>query len=366
MRSFAVTLTMVLMASPAMAQPPQVMQFQGGGGPPGGGRMMMMGGGDPDQMFNMFAKGKDVINRADLEGWQQGMFDRFAQRLGITNGQISRDQFKHAVESRMREGGGGGFGGPPNAEQMARFLDRRFQGYDKNGDGLLDANEMPDALKAERDKWDANHDGFVDLNEYKAYAQARFGQRGGESPAPGGGPTHPENAPVGPALIPEADLDVRRPVVLRYGKLPKDMPSWFAELDTDCDGQVGLYEWVKGSKPISEFREMDGSDDGFLTPEELLRFNNNGKSVNFNVVGSGTTGTQAPSYSGGRDGNGFRPWVGDRPRGGPDGNSRGDRPRGEGRSGMWWGNMGGGPGGRPRGGDGRRDNRPDNRPAGRG
>src|SRR2546430_11873492 len=41
--------------------------------------------------------------------------------------------------------------------------------------------------------------------------------------------------------------------------------------------QVGLYEWVKGGKPISEFREMDFNDDGFLTAEEVLRFVHVGK-----------------------------------------------------------------------------------------
>jgi hypothetical protein len=112
---------------------------------------------------------------------------------------------------------------------------------------------------------------------------------------------------------------------------------------------------------------MDGSDDGFLTAEEVLRFNNNGRSVNFNVAGGGTAPAASPSYAAGRDGNGFRPWNGERPRGGPDGNgNRGERPRmGPGGVPGWWGgNMGGG--GRPRGGAGGGNGNRGDRPAGRG
>ena len=66
----------------------------------------------------------------------------------------------------------------------------------------------------------------------------------------------------------------QRPVVLRYGKMPKELPSWFNELDTDKDGQVGMYEWRSDSRVVSEFMAMDLNGDGLLTAEEYLRFKN--------------------------------------------------------------------------------------------
>jgi uncharacterized protein (TIGR03067 family) len=57
-----------------------------------------------------------------------------------------------------------------------KAAERMFRRLDRNGDGLLNDDEMPEGLRAERDKWDTNKDGFIDLNEFKAYFRARFQQ----------------------------------------------------------------------------------------------------------------------------------------------------------------------------------------------
>ncbi len=97
MRFLRSALVLATLATPAFAQPPG--GFGGGGegrGGPGGGGMRMMfgGGGNPDDVFNMFAKGKDVLRRDDMDPMMQRMFDRFASQMNITNGQITRDPFK--------------------------------------------------------------------------------------------------------------------------------------------------------------------------------------------------------------------------------------------------------------------------------
>jgi hypothetical protein len=62
-------------------------------------------------------------------------------------------------------------------------------------------------------------------------------------------------------------------VVYRAGNLPLDkLPPWFAQLDTDRDGQIGLYEWRRAGKPLEDFRAMDRNNDGFLTVEEVLYY----------------------------------------------------------------------------------------------
>src|SRR5262249_34213124 len=53
--------------------------------------------------------------------------------------------------------------------------------------------------------------------------------------------------------------------------IPKEAPSWFTDLDTDRDGQIGLYEWKKAGKDMAEFASLDLNNDGFITAEEWLR-----------------------------------------------------------------------------------------------
>ena len=116
---------------------------------------------------------------------------------------------------------------------------------------------MPDQLRAELGKWDANRDTLISLEEYQLYYAARMQQRGGGR----------QNMAAN--VIEEEDIDART-TVLRAGKLPRELPSWFRELDIDKDGQVALWEWRKGTGTLEEFREWDRNDDGLITPEEAL------------------------------------------------------------------------------------------------
>ncbi len=93
------------------------------------------------------------------------------------------------------------------------------------------------------------------------YGQGGYGQGGDQGYRP---------------VIEKKDIEEERPVVMRYGKFPKEvkdaLPPWFDDLDTDKDGQVSLYEWRKGSKDTREFTEMDLNGDGLVTADEYLRF----------------------------------------------------------------------------------------------
>jgi len=272
------------------------------GGTPGGmpGGMPSMGGSssrggmDPSFMFNRYANGGDVIVisqvRSSFFPQLQEWMTQYAQRNGISSGQLTREQFAgfyQDVLSQQMANRGSFRGGPPSGaptgvpsgsptgtvgntdsfdEERAR---QRFRERDHNGDGVLSPDEASDTLRAEFSQWDANHNGVIEWDEYKEYYKARnsymrdqYGQGGGYNP----------NNPMQPGdpnfPIPEED---RKPTVYRSGNLPKELPPWFAQMDRDRDGQIGLYEWKDAGRTTVEFREIDANQDGFITVEEALR-----------------------------------------------------------------------------------------------
>ncbi|HEY1375399.1 MAG TPA: hypothetical protein VGF55_01315 [Gemmataceae bacterium] len=269
---------------------------------------------DPDERFNQLSGGKDVIVIDQLDERTKMFMGMMAQRMGVTNGRITRDQYKSAMESfrsRMMGGGGpGGFGGGPpgvtsitiqggppggdrgfgrgggpmSPEQIDRMSEDYMRRHDKNGDGLLQVTEMSDRLRPVWEKFDANKDGAISLDEVKAYLRDRDQTRQQEQASAAPPQTHPgepahaapaDGLPPAPDAVPAQEED-KRPVMYRIGKLPKELPGWFADLDSDKDGPVALYEWVKGGRSIDEFKLMDRNDDNLLTIEEVLGYVKNG------------------------------------------------------------------------------------------
>jgi len=81
------------------------------------------GGFDPNEMFNRYSGGADVINIADVasRSSRPGTMERmqaYAERNGIRDGKLTRDQFTGYVQEMMQSFGKGGPpsgvpGGPP-------------------------------------------------------------------------------------------------------------------------------------------------------------------------------------------------------------------------------------------------------------
>ncbi len=154
-----------------------------------------------------------------------------------------------------RGGGGMSLWGDP---------DSLFARADQNKDGKI-VREETRMLTPYFEQIDTNKDGGIDLAELKVFSAtmaAASGGGGGYPGAPGGG------FPGGgdPKI---EDPENERPVVFRFGKLPKDFP--YASIDKDEDGQVSLYEWRTATKSVDEFVDRDLNGDGFLTAEEWLR-----------------------------------------------------------------------------------------------
>lgn len=250
---------------------------------PGGG-MGRIGGFDPGSMFDFMAKGKPTISISDPPvGLKKESLEEYAQAAGITNGEITRDQWTGYIEFRRAKQANGGSGAQPQAitipgagpagglppgatpEMLTLWADTDFKRFDENGDGKLNQDEMPKQLLKELVRWDKNQDGLIDQEEYRTYFMTTFQER-----LSGASASQKQN-PFGSPL--EDDLD-KRPVVYRAGKLPpKGMPLWFKQLDMDGDGQVALYEWRQAGKNLDEFKFWDRDDDGFITIEEALHVN---------------------------------------------------------------------------------------------
>jgi Ca2+-binding EF-hand superfamily protein len=259
----------------------------GGGGPGGWGGRLQLGGGpggpgggfrDPNMIFNMLSGGKDVIVVSDLmnnpmAARDKDRIDSYMQRNGITNGQLTRDQFAQYFQERMANRGGpggpgggpggpgGGPGWPGGAPGAPGGDDPRtrawFDSLDQNRDGVLSWNEMPDDLRQERDRWDANRDGVISFDEFKEYAKAKL------AAAPADGSAAPQ--------------EEKRQTVYNASNLSQiqGLPPWFMQYDgitsEKPDGQVGLYEWKAAGRTSEEFKKYDLNGDGFITVEEALR-----------------------------------------------------------------------------------------------
>jgi hypothetical protein len=318
---------------------------RGRGGPGGGG-----GGLDPGAIFDRLANGRQAIAASEAK-MVSAKLSEWAQKNGARDTEITREQFvtffneviRPSMGGGMRPGGAPGMGGPfpgmgrpgfgpgqgpgmrpgtPGGQQVPtespldrvkRRAEMEFRDRDDNGDGSLNTDEMPDGLRDALSQWDKDQDNQVNLAEFTAFTVAEFEAVFGR--------LSDVKGEASSAVIDELD---RRPTVYRAGKLPKELPPWFKQFDTDTDGQVALHEWRAAKQPLERFAEMDRNDDGFLMVEEVLRLQSvaNG--------GNGGNGNQTAS-------------MGMRPGFGPGGMGMG---RGMGPGGMGMG-RGMGPGGSP-------------------
>jgi Ca2+-binding EF-hand superfamily protein len=347
-------------------------QFQGPGRGGRGGRGGGMGGGrwgggppDPNMIFNFMSQGKDYIVIAEMrrESDKTAMTE-YAQSKGISNGQLTREQFADYWQQRMaqrqanRGGGPGGRGGGDPAKDA-------FDRMDVNKDGVLSDAEIPGALRSEMGKWDSNRDGKIQLDEYRAFFKAS---------APAEAAASPGASPIQTTTAPSLEELDKRATVYRAGNLPRELQrTWFEQYDTDKDGQVGLYEWKEAGESVATFRAIDANGDGFITAEEALRYvrKNGGGNTSTGTAVAGGPGNFGRGQGGFGWGQGAGGWGGQQGMGGMGGPGRwqggpgnfnrgpgasasdgnfGDRQRGGGRGRNRDRGQGGGGGGRRGGG----------------
>jgi beta-glucosidase len=135
-------------------------------------------------------------------------------------------------------------------EDEDALADILFRRLDRNGDGRLAVDELPPALRTTLPEWDADGDGQIDAAEFRQYFRARLRTIERQTP--------PMRSLLSRGGLPAAPAD--------------RLPTWFADLDTDRDGQVSLAEWRAAGFPVEEFVRLDRDGDGFLTAREVRTY----------------------------------------------------------------------------------------------
>jgi Ca2+-binding EF-hand superfamily protein len=196
------------------------------------------------------------------------MHKRIAKHCGA-NDSLTREQFRQYASVNLLEKNSPAWRPPEyTPEQEA---ERAFREGDRDRTRRLEENEMSETLRGQWKKWDRDNDGLIDLAEYTAYYLNRMT----EIPAT----RNDSTATAVPVKPTDPFDDEGRPMVVRFGKLPKGLPAWFMEWDTDRDGQIGLYEWRAAGQPTEEFLKLDLNEDGFIEVEECLKMANQNKPV---------------------------------------------------------------------------------------
>jgi hypothetical protein len=314
------------LTGPTLAQP-GVIPIGGdkGGFPLGGDKGgFKMGGWNkpPEERFKDLAKGKDFIVIDEMPGFFKFSLDKYAKENGITGGKLSLQQYlqySEAMQKQFFKGfpdkgnpdkgnpdkGNPKVGGPtppPPTADIAKVEDTSAGGDKMHSARLKAGVQYTIRLKTLQGGYDPylylydpegklvaqddDSDGFPNSKIvytpavdglFKLKCSAFGGRNGGKyqlsveggSVMLGAGKTLA--GPQSAGVVDLGGLD-ERPVVYSGAKLPPGLPAWFAQLDTDKDGQIGLYEWLAAKKPLAEFQAMDRNGDGFLTPDEVFYY----------------------------------------------------------------------------------------------
>jgi len=185
------------------------------------------------------------------------------------DGKLTEDEVRPSFPGRGGRGEGGrgeGRGGreetgetaAPSPDEMVKT----WMAFDKNSDGKLSKDEVPERMQGVFDRADSNKDGLLTVDEIRQSAQAQAAPGAGRGGREGG---------RGEGGRGEGMSFMRIDPIL-------------AALDTDGDGVISAGEL---SNAPSSLMKLDKNGDGQLTPEE----------VRMNMPGRGGRGPGGPEHN---------------------------------------------------------------------
>ena len=246
------------LSASAIAQPPE-----GGPGGFGGGRGFRM----PNPILVALDKDKDgTLSAEEIESATAALKTLDKNNDGQLDQSETRPNFEGMGPGGFGSGAFGGGQGDGGAEQMvARLLE-----MDKDKDGKLSKDEIPERLQSMMARGDKNEDGFLDKTEIMASARERSGGQGGQFGGFGGGGFGGGGGPEMLAqMMQRADAD--KDGKLSGDELPPFMRERLEMIDTNKDGSVDKSELEAG---IAKMRgafggegRRDGKGEGRKRPE---------------------------------------------------------------------------------------------------
>jgi len=182
------------------------------------------------------ADGDGVLSAAEIQG------------AGAKFGKLDVNQDGKLAESEVRPA----FGPPPPTSGSGGRLDDALAGFmrfDRNGDGALQKEEVPERMHGIFARADSNQDGILSREELSRVA------------APGAGPSASgEERGRGRAGMPGGGGGGRG------GMSMMRMDPVMRALDADQDGEITATEWNAAPRVLVK---LDTNGDGQLTPDEL-------------------------------------------------------------------------------------------------
>ncbi|MFO0901483.1 MAG: EF-hand domain-containing protein [Pirellulales bacterium] len=239
----------------AAALQPQPVEAAPAGGRPDGAANLPA----PREIFARFDKNGD--GKLSKEEAPERMRENFDRIDANQDGQIEQDELRQAFAAMGRRGPDGAPGqlNPPG-RMTPEMVERLFREGDKNGDGKLSVEEVPEARREMFSRIVARMDDDGD----KAITKDQF-TKAFEALRAATGDRRPDSKPEGrPEGRPEGKPDGRpeggRP------QLVAGAPAFFLALDANRDGELSKEEIDNAAQAL---RTLDKNGDGRITRDEI-------------------------------------------------------------------------------------------------
>ena len=157
------------------------------------------------------------------------------------------------------------FGTVPESERIRKFATDTIKKHDKDGNGILDGDELKDLGASSRA--DTSGDGKITHNELVAFYTPKTASTNNPQPV-----ARPKVAAQEPS-----ESTAQRKFVnttrksYRFKSTKERLKPWrFASKDTNGDGQVSMSEYARSwtDRTAAEFQGYDKDNDGLITAAE--------------------------------------------------------------------------------------------------